>query len=257
RAADFHGATPDPRPERIDELRQATRELVSPALGLANDGDADRLAAVDGTGRVLSETEVLALVLDHGIRSGRVRTGVAISVATGSLVERLARDQGLRVVRRPIGFARLSRALADGEADAAGEESGGFALEKVGRDKDGILAGLLLVERVAADGVPLEDALAELQARYGRCACARRALPATPERCQALARIVGSPPERLGDQAVCEVWSEDGIRLGLADGFLMLRASQTEPVLRLYAEAPEPEALSRRLAEGEALLEDR
>jgi phosphomannomutase len=248
--ARFGGAGPDPVPARLRCFARRVARARGLRLGLATDGDADRLAAVDATGRVLSSTQTVALLVDHLARAGRIERGVAISVATGSLVERVARDHGLPVTRHPIGFKWLSAALLDGEADCAGEESGGFVWAAHGVDKDGILAGALLAEIVATAGVPLGVRLAELEGRHGASHCARAELPATARCRERLARLRRSPPARVDGARVEEVDRRDGLRLGLADGFLMLRGSGTEPVVRLYAEAPSPRRLRARLAAG-------
>jgi phosphomannomutase len=250
----FGGTAPDPAPQRLRNLASAVRRERGLCLGLATDGDADRLAALDGCGRVLSETQTLALLVDHLARCGRIRRGVAISIATGSLVEKVAAAHGLPVERHPIGFRHLSRSLAARRVDAAGDESGGFALASVARDKDGILAGCLLAELVASSAAPLEHRLRELELRFGRSACARRALAATAARRRALARLAVSPPGRVGGAPVREIEVAGALRMRFDDGFLMIRASATEPVLRIYAEAPGPRRLARRLSSGERLL---
>jgi len=255
RSPRFGGDPPDPVAGRLGALAQRVRGASGLRLGLATDGDADRYAAIDADGRALSETEAVALLVDQLARSGRARRGVALSVATGSLPERVAESYGLSVVRRPIGFKYLSRALSEGIADVAGEESGGFALDAMGRDKDGILACVLLAELVAESRAPLRQRLAELERRFGRSACGRLAQPAGAAARERLARLREEPPERLGSARVRAVDAADGLRLAFDDGFLMLRASGTEPVLRLYAEAPEPSALARRFAAGRRLLD--
>jgi len=251
----FGGAAPDPVPRRLRGLVRAVRDCGGPCLGLATDGDADRFAVVESGGRVLSETEALALLVDHLARTVRVERGVAISFATGTLVERVAASHGLRVERQPIGFKHLSRALCSGAADAAGEESGGFALGRFGRDKDGILAGCLFAEMASADRAPLASRLAELERRHGRSFCGRIAVPRTVRSQAALERLAACPPERVGGARVRAVTRRDGLHLALDDGFVMLRASGTEPLLRVYGEAPGPRLLARRLAAGGALLE--
>jgi phosphoglucomutase len=250
----FGGSAPDPIPERLCDLVAAVRDLPRPCLGLATDGDGDRFAVVDADGRVLNETEALALLVDHLARTGRVERGVAISIATGSLVERVAASHGLRVERHPIGFKHLARALCSGAVDAAGEESGGFALGRFGRDKDGILAGCLFAEMVASGRTSLGERLAEIERRHGRSCCARIAVPRDDRSEEALERLLGVPPERVGAARVRGVSRDDGLHLALEDGFLMLRASGTEPVVRIYAEARDPRRLARRLATGSALL---
>ncbi len=254
RSPRFGGGAPDPTAARLARLIERVRAHRGRALGLANDGDADRYAVVDGDGTLLTETEALALLLDRLARTGRVRRGVAISIATGSLVERVAADYGLPTTRFPIGFKYLAKALATGVADVAGEESGGFAVEAMARDKDGILACMLFAEMVAAERAPLAHRLRELRRRHGPSACGRTALTADARALERMARLSEAPPDRVAGAAVRAVERVDGLRLALADGFLMLRASGTEPVLRIYAEASDRRMLARRLAAGRALV---
>ena len=250
----FGGQAPDPIPERLGGLVRALRGARGLALGLATDGDADRFTAVDAGGRVLSPTQAVALLIDHLARSGRIRRGLALSVATGSLVEKIAREHGLAVTRHPIGFRLLSERLAAGAADAAADESGGFALGSFSADKDGILAGCLLAELMASQRAPLRKRLAELERCHGRSACGRTAHPLRPRSAEALRRLCAAPPSRVARQRVREAASGDGLRLVFDDGFLFLRASGTEPVLRIYAEARSRRELLARLAAGARLL---
>jgi phosphoglucomutase len=250
----FGGGPPDPTPARLAELARRVRRGRGLRLGLATDGDADRIAAVDANGRVLSETEVLALLVDHLARSGRLARGVAISVATGSFVERVARHYGLPCVRRPIGFKHLTEALASGAADVAGEESRGFAWAPFARDKDASLAGCLLADVVTATGAPLAARLAELRRRHGAPACGRLSLPAGPQVCAALAALPRRVPRRFDGARTLRLTDLDGLRLELEDGFVLWRASGTEPLVRVYAEAPTRRALARRLAAAAARL---
>jgi phosphoglucomutase len=254
RSPRFGGAAPDPCPARLAALVARVRGRGGAALGLATDGDGDRYAVVDADGALLTESEALALLVDRLARSGRLRRGVAISIATGSLVERVAAEHGLPVTRHAIGFKHLARALAEGAADAAGEESGGFALDALGRDKDGVLACALFAEMAADEGLPLRARLRALARRHGAGICARTALRADPRAQARLRGLTAAPPERVAGARVEGVDRRDGLRLAFADGFLMLRGSGTEPVLRLYAEAPDRARLARRLAAGRALL---
>lgn len=254
RDPDFGGAPPDPTPARLRELARRVRRGRGLRLGLATDGDADRIAAVDANGRILSETELLALLVDHLARTGRATRGVAISIATGTLVERVARHYGLPCERRPIGFKHLTEVLASGGADVAGEESRGFAWAPFARDKDATLAGCLLAEIVALEQAPLAVRLRELARRHGAPACGRLSLPAGPRVRAALAALPRRLPRRFDGARVARLLDEDGVRLELEDGFVLWRASGTEPLVRVYAEAPTERALARRLAAAAARL---
>jgi phosphomannomutase len=222
------------------------------AFGLASDGDADRFALVDGRGRLLSETEAVALLVDHLGATRTLRRGLALSVATGSLAEQTARARGIAVTRVGLGFAPLASALRGARADIAGEESGGFAWRRLGVDKDGILAGALALEAAASE--PLHERVARLTAAHGRSACGRIAVPASAGARRALARLEASPPQRVAGSAARVADAGDGIRIGFDDGFLYWRASGTEAVIRVYAEARSSAALARRLAAGAARL---
>jgi phosphoglucomutase len=246
----FGGGAPDPVASRLLDLVRAMRRAPVRALGLATDGDADRFAVVDAGGRLLTESEGLALLVDHLVRTGRVRRGLAISIATGSLVERMARAHGLAVERHPIGFKHLTAAMREGRADVAGEESGGFAWAPLALDKDGILAGCLLAELAASLGTPLRMQLRRLQRRFGTSACGRIALPRAEHAPDWQARLRAALPRRLDGVRVTEVSERDGLHAQLEDGFLLVRASGTEPVVRVYAEAPSASALARRLRAG-------
>ncbi|UCE86924.1 MAG: hypothetical protein JSU66_04105 [Deltaproteobacteria bacterium] len=250
----FGGEAPDPADGRLEGLRRAVARGRGLRLGIATDGDADRFAVVDADGRRIASSDAVALLVDHLACSGRIRTGVALSVAAGSLAARVATAHGLSVCRRPVGFKHLSAELVSGAADAAGDESDGFAWSGFGCDKDGILAASLLAELVSQTGEPLRARLRELEARHGRFRCGRTAVAADPQARAALARLASSPPTRVSGGRVGDVEVGNGIRLGLEDGFLMLRASGTEPLIRVYAEAPDWARLQSRLAEGLRLL---
>jgi phosphomannomutase len=250
----FGGRPPDPVPARLGGLARTVRAGRGLRLGLATDGDADRFAAVDADGSLLSATDALALLVDHLARTGRVGRGLAVSVATGSLVEEVARAHGLAVERHPVGFKHLTAALESGRVDVAGEESGGFAWGPLARDKDGVLAGCLLAELVARSAAPLGARLARLRARHGGRACGRTQAPAGDRAREALARLEARLPRRFDGAAVRGVCRRDGLRLDLDDGFVLWRASGTEPVLRVYAEAEGPRRLGRRLRAGLARL---
>ncbi|MBY0399762.1 phosphoglucomutase/phosphomannomutase family protein, partial [Myxococcota bacterium] len=161
----------------------------------------------------------------------------------------------LAVERHPIGFKYLSGALLAGRAEVAGEESGGFAWSRMGPDKDGILAGALLVELVARSGRPLESHVDRLEACFGPSACGRVALAARTAYDRALAGLEQAPPTRIDRQAIRDVDTRSGLRFALADGgFVMFRRSGTEAVLRIYAEAGDAQRLDQRLRAGLRLL---
>jgi phosphomannomutase len=253
----FGGGAPDPTRERLRGLGRELRREPRPCLGLATDGDADRFAVLDASGRMLDAAEALALLVDHLAHSRRVSRGIALTVATGSLPERVARWHGLAVERHPVGFKHLCDALRAGRAELAGDESGGFAWARFGLDKDGILAGCLVAELAAGLEAPLARRLARLRRRLGPGVFGQGALAAAPAARAALARLERDPPARLLGARVQGVERVDGLRLLFADGFVLWRASGTEPLLRVYAEAPDARRLRQRLAAAARLVAKR
>jgi phosphomannomutase len=209
---------------------------------------------VDAGGLPLDASEALALLVDHAVRTGRVQKALALSSPVGSLPERVASWHGLGVERDAVGFKHLAPALEQGRVDVAGDESGGFALRGFGHDKDGILASCLLAELAALTRQPLRRRLAELRRRVGPGVWSRAAVVARPEVRERLALLEGAPPERLAGSVVLEVGRSDGLRLELRDGFVQWRSSGTEPLIRIYAEAPDAARLERRLRAAARLL---
>ncbi|MEN8183558.1 MAG: phosphoglucomutase/phosphomannomutase family protein [Myxococcota bacterium] len=250
----FGGESPDPEGPRLTPLAAELRQGRGLRLGVATDGDGDRFAVVDAGGRILDASEALALLLDHLIRTGRVEKGVVLASPVGSLPELVAEWHGLRVERVPVGFKHLARAVEAGRLDAAGDESGGFAFGGFGLDKDGILSAALFAELSATLGAPLGRRLSELTRKLGPHAWGRRAVPTSPAARERLLALEASPPQRVGRAAVRSVDAGDGLRLTLGDGFLHWRASGTEPLIRIYAEADSQPVLETRLRAGERLL---
>ncbi len=250
------GRPPDPVPGRLRRLAEAVRAGGGVRIGVATDGDADRFAVVDERGRVRSETDAAALLVDHLAATGRIPPAgaVVLSPFVGGLAERTARDRGLAVHRRPPGFRHLALALASGGAAAAADESGGFAWAPHGVDKDGILASLLAVEAVALTGEGPAKILQRIRRRVGDSDCGRTAVAATPGRRAALAALRRDPPDRVCGERVLEADGDHGLLLRLRDGFLGLRSSGTEPRIRIYADAPSPRLLEARLRAGVRLL---
>ncbi len=234
----FGGAGPEPVPERLQGLRQAV--LAHGAdLGIATDGDADRLAAVDDTGRFLSSLQITPLLADYLITVKGERGTLAKTFANTLLLDRIAAAHGLPFHVLPVGFKHLAPLLQAGELLIGGEESGGIGVAGYLPERDGILVGLLLAEMRAAAGTPVSALLRRLWDTYGEFHYRRLDLPLDPAAGRAAARrLAADPPARLAGLEVTGVDGLDGIKLLLGEaGWVMVRPSGTEPVLRLYCEA--------------------
>lgn len=253
----FGGGPPDPTPQRLGELGE--RVLKRKAhLGLATDGDADRFGIVDSDGTAVSANQVVALLFKHVLTTRPDPGGVGRSVATTHLLDAVARRYGVPLYETPVGFKYLGDLITQGKVILVGEESAGLSIRGHVPEKDGILACLLVAEMVAMRGrAPLRQLLDELYADVGVLHSRRLDLTLKPEARERLHRRLKEPPRRLVERKVQEVIQVDGTKLLLDDGsWLLIRPSGTEPVVRLYVEAKNPEDEERLIEAGRELIYD-
>lgn len=237
----FGGSYPDPSAEKLAELK--ARVLDGGAqLGLGLDGDADRLGVIDSDGGFISPNQLLTLVYYHLLEVRGWRGPVARTVATTHLLDRIAEAYGQEAVETPVGFKYIGQCLHERGSICGGEESGGLSIRGHVPEKDGILAGMLAVEMRAVHGKPFGELLEEVGARFGRVCSERLDLRSRPEEKTAILDVVrGLAPDQLAGQAVAERITVDGTKLVLDDGaWVLIRASGTEPVFRIYTEANSP-----------------
>lgn len=237
----FGGEGPEPIPQRLDGLRNAVLS-ENADMGIATDGDADRIAAVDETGRFLSALQITPLLAHDRLNRCEQRGDLARTCANTVLLDRIAAAHDLDCHVFPIGFKHLVPLLEQGRILMGGEESGGIGIAGYLPERDGILIGLLLVEMVAARKLSLSAILAELWLTYGEFHYRRTDLPLSHQRAQDLVeRLRDNPPSHLAGVGVTGVDTLDGVKLLLGEtGWIMVRPSGTEPVLRLYCEADSP-----------------
>jgi phosphomannomutase len=254
----FGGLNPEPIPANLADLTAGVTagEGPGPRVGFAFDGDADRVAPVDEAGQILSPHQTLALLLRHLARNRGQRGLVVKSVNIGQLVDAEAEALGLPVAVTAVGFKHIAEAMQQGDALVGGEESGGFAVRGHLPERDGALIALLLLEAMAATGKPLGAMVREMEAEYGPHRYDRLdlRLPTLAARDQVVAALTAAPPGQVGAVAVRGVETLDGIKLVRMDrSWVMLRASGTEPLLRIYAEAESQAEVQALLAWGRAV----
>lgn len=250
----FGGVNPEPVARNLEPLAEAVRRTGA-AAGLATDGDADRIGAVDSTGAFVSSHQILAMLLrDLAGRQGR-RGRVVKTVSTTRMVDRLAARYGLPVTETPIGFKYITAEMLRGDVLIGGEESGGIGLPAHLPERDGMLNALLLAELIARAGRPIEAVFAEVEAEVGRFAYDRVDLAMPPEaRDEVTARLRTADVSRLDGTAVVAREARDGFKFLLEDdGWLLVRPSGTEPVLRIYAESSSPARVAALLEAGRRL----
>ena len=227
-------------------------------LGLATDGDADRLGAMDGRGQFVDPHRIMALALKYLFEKRGFRGKVVKTVSTTQMMNRLAEKYGLEVIETPVGFNYIAECMLHDDVLIGGEESGGISFKGHIPEGDGILMGLLLTEMVAESGVPLNEMVADLLADVGPAhyerVDLRLARPIVKD--QMVKQLSEDAPSSIGGVEVSTINTMQGAKYLLADdSWLLPRPSGTEPVLRVYAEARDPEQVSRLLEFGQSVAE--
>ena len=235
----FGGTLPEPLACHLSPLTEAVRREGAD-LGIATDGDADRIGACDESGRFLSPLTLLPLLAMHLIEFRGERGGIARTFAGSLRMERIARRHGLPFYSLPVGFKHVAKLLRRNEILVGGEESGGFGFRGYLPERDGLLSALVLVEAIVLSGCRLSELVTRLEREYGRTRYDRIDLPLPAESGRRIVRrLTASPPRRIAGLRVTGTDLLDGLKLLLGDdGWLLFRPSGTEPVLRLYCEAP-------------------
>ena len=237
----------------MSPLRQAVLERGAD-LGIATDGDADRLGIIDDTGAYISPDQVLVLLYEY-LLTGKGWTGPVVrNMSTTHLLDRVAEAHGQECHEVPVGFKWISAKMAETDAVIGGESSGGLTVRGHIPGKDGIQAAGLLVEMVARAGKPLSEIYADIARRYGSLVMEEAAYEYTPERREELQRRIFEDHELPAfDREIERISWSDGGKVYFADGsWLTIRFSGTEPVIRVFSEAEtaeEAQRLSRTVAE--------
>jgi phosphomannomutase len=251
----FGGNPPEPLALYLGELIaavQASTAAGRPAMGIVFDGDGDRIAAIDERGRFCSTQLLMPLFIDHLARARQLPGTVVKTVSGSDLMQLVAEGLGRTVMEKPVGFKYIAAEMLAGEVLVGGEESGGVGFGMHLPERDAPFAALLLIEALVEGGVPLGERLDALQQAHGGAASYDRLdlrLPDMAARRNLEARLAQAPPADVAGSPVQEVITTDGVKLRLGPShWLMLRFSGTEPLLRLYCEAPSAERVADVLA---------
>lgn len=252
RDAFFGGVNPEPIDRNLQPLKNRVRERGA-TLGLATDGDADRVGAVNELGETMTMHEVVPLILLHLARSRGLSGGVVRTFSQSVLTKRISEAFNLPLYETPIGFKYVADLMLRENILIGAEESGGIGVVGHIPERDGVLNSLLFLEAVTtADKTPSEM-VKEMHREFGEFYFNRRDLHMPVERGQALvAELAQSPPSAIASHEVVGVERLDGTKLLFADeSWLLFRQSGTEPVLRVYSEATSVEKTDSLLSEGE------
>ncbi|HEX7313704.1 MAG TPA: phosphoglucomutase/phosphomannomutase family protein [Pyrinomonadaceae bacterium] len=251
RDAYFGGVAPEPIDRNLAPLKETVRERRA-LVGLATDGDADRVGAVNELGETMTMHAVVPLILLHLARRRGERGGIVRTFSQSVLLRRIAAAHGFTIHETPIGFKYIADLMLGGDILIGAEESGGIGVRGHIPERDGILNSLLFLEAVAAAGRTPTELVREMHREFGEFYFGRRDLHTEVARGIALVEALGArPPAAAGQYAVESVETLDGAKLVFADeSWLLFRQSGTEPVLRVYAEATSVEKMNALLEEG-------
>jgi len=250
----FGGLPPEPIGDNLKEL-SALVKSGKYMVGLALDGDADRIGAVDETGEFFSSHCIFTVILKHLIEHKNLRGGVVKTVSTTRMIDLLADKFGLELFETPIGFKHICELMLEKDILMGGEESGGLGVKGHIPERDGILLGLLLLEAMAVSGKGLRQLLDETMDEIGHFFY-RRIDRRIGEDAKAdlIARMNEQPPVEIAGRKVAGTNFNDGFKFIFENGdWLLIRPSGTEPVLRLYSEASEADQVDRLLRAAGAI----
>ncbi len=232
----FGGYAPDCTSENLSRLRDVMRRTGAD-LGLSTDGDGDRFGILDHGARMCDSSTALAVILDYLARRRGLKGGVGYTVATSGLINAVAREHDLELVETAVGFKNFGPLLVDGTLEYAGEESAGLAWSKHLPERDGVLACLLAAEMVAVEGKGMAELSNELAARVGTFKFRRTQIPLSDRSREIYEQRLGQKWNEINGFKVAEVDRRDGLKLVFEGGsWILIRVSDTEPKIRLYAE---------------------
>lgn len=249
----FGGAHPEPIGRHLGALAGAISTGMG-NLGLALDGDGDRIGAMDERGNFVDPHKIMALSLQYLIEERGWRGPAVRTVSTTRMIDRLAAEYDLPVYETPVGFNHIAEYMMTEDILIGGEESGGICFRGHIPEGDGVLMGLLLVEMVAVSGKSLYELVNELLEKVGPAFYERKdqRLQYPVEKKQMVSHLVEQAPTEIGGIPVREVMTTDGVKFILEDdSWLLIRPSGTEPVLRVYAEGRSEEIVRLLLEFGE------
>ncbi|PSN84218.1 hypothetical protein B9Q01_01965 [Candidatus Marsarchaeota G1 archaeon OSP_D] len=250
---EFGGLSPEPNRENTRELAKKVVESKAD-FGIANDGDADRFAAVDEKGEHYSSNMLVLVIADYLFRLKGLRGKVARSVSTTSKLDKLCARYGIPVVETPVGFKYLAKELMSGAVLAA-EESGGIGYGWSVPEKDGLMSGALLCEAISKQGRSLKEVWERVQDELGEYHYLQYNFPAKDELKARIERLRAQEIERLNGIPVKTKITIDGLKLVLQDGsWVLLRPSGTEPLIRVYIEATEQRLLEELKKAADKLI---
>ena len=250
----FGGVNPEPIPKNLDAVFQAVKK-GDYDIAIVNDGDADRIGAVTPDGEYMNAGAIMALLLLHFVEDRNWRGSVVKTITNTTLIERIAKKYNLKLHETPVGFKYICRLMLEEDVLIGGEESGGIGVKNYMPERDGMLLGILLVEMLAYRKKSIGDIIRDMEKQYGKFCYSRIDIEYPDDKKRKLMKFLKeSPPDKILEKPVIETKSTDGYKFILKDSsWLIMRLSGTEPILRIYAEAPTKTLANKYLEAGQAI----
>lgn len=251
----FGGHAPDPSEANLAELSSLVKKGRFD-IGLAVDGDADRFGVLDADGTYINPNQVLALVLDYLCRTRGWKGGAARSIATSHLIDAVAKKHGIEVYETGVGFKYIGDLLVQGKIIFGGEESAGMTIKDHVPEKDGILACLLAAEMVSREKKSMKELLKRLYKEVGTILNERLNIPLTETNRAEVNTRLSQPLNELGGLRVKgKKTTADGTKYMIEDdSWVLMRASGTEPVIRVYVESSSEEKIKALIDAGRKFI---
>lgn len=252
----FGGVNPEPIPENL----VASQNVMLSGdydLALCNDGDADRLGVLDERGNFVSPHKIISLLALYLVREKQRAGEIVKTFSTTRLLEKVAQSLGATLHETPIGFKYVADLMLTRNVLVGGEESGGIGFGAFLPERDGILSGLLVAEAVAHYGLPLSDVIARMEKEFGALHYNRRDLHRPMERnTRLIERVRAGELDDAFAKGFRSREEKDGVKMNYADGsWILFRKSGTEPIIRIYCESPDADAVERMLDRAVAELD--
>ena len=251
----FGDGAPEPVEKNLTLLKEKVRSL-SANLGIVNDGDGDRIALVDELGEFVNSQLVYVLLMMHIIKNKGIRDGLVVkTVSTSFLVDRICKDFGIEVYETPVGFKYINEVVLKHNVIFGGEESGGYGFPFFLPERDGFISGLFILEMILLEDKSLSYIIKHIFDKYGNAYYNRVDLKVEEHIKDRLKAITKNPPSKLGNYNVKDINTKDGLKLIFEDdSWVLFRASGTEPLVRIYAEASSKELLNDFISKAKNLL---
>jgi len=252
----FCGINPEPILPNLKELAEKVKKYKYD-IGIATDGDADRLGIALPNGKLLTGHKVMSLLLLHLLEDKGLRGGVVQTLCGTGLINKICKKYNLKMYETPVGFKYICELMVKEDILAGGEETGGVAFKDSIPERDGILSGLLILEMMAMRKKKILDILKTIDKEYGTYEYRRLDVKYPDEKKALLMDMLkNNPPKDILGKKVTQIKTTDGYKLICEDSsWLMLRLSGTEPILRVYSEASSEKRAMAILAEGKRIAD--